>query len=92
MNATTPTMSLRVPGTMKERLDRMAKTMRRSRSSLVLEALENHLNDIQSNQAICGTKGRFSDIMKFKGAGISVTGGSTVTEIDASIRDFRGNE
>ncbi len=92
MNTTTPTMSLRVPETMKGRLDRMAKTMRRSRSSLVLEALERYLDSIQSEQAVSDTKSRFSNIMKFKGAGISITGGSTAKEIDASIRDFRGDE
>jgi predicted transcriptional regulator len=77
---------------MKERLDRMAKTLRRSRSSLMIEALERHLDDIQSQQADQQSKGRFTNIMKFKGAGAAITGGSSSSDIDASIRNFRGDE
>lgn len=92
MKMSTPTLSLRVSATMKERLDRMAKKMRRSRSSLMVEALERHLDEIQQEQAISGIKGRFADILTFKGAGAKVANSRSAEDIDASIREFRGDE
>lgn len=92
MPATTPPISLRLPETMKERLDRMAKKMHCSRSSLMIEALERHLDDIQQSQTQKTNQGKFSELLKFKGAGVKVSGARNPEEIDASIRDFRGDE
>lgn len=92
MTTTTPTVSIRVPEPIKSRLDRMAKKMRRSRSSLMIEALDRHLDVMQQEQAVADTQGRFAEILKFKGAGAVVSKPRSVKEIDAAVRDFRGDE
>ena len=85
-------LSLRVPQVMKERLNFVSKKMRRSRSSVVIEALERHLDAIQNQSKHSDRSGRFFDVMQFKGAGVALTGGASAEEIDSSIREIRGNE
>lgn len=92
MPAATPTVSVRLPESTKTRLERIAKRMRRSRSSLMVEALDRHLDEIQEEYGIADTQGRFAEIMKFKGVGAAIAGPRSVEEIDASTCDFRGDE
>ena len=87
-----PTLSLRIPGSTKARLHRTAKKMHRSQSSLMLEALESHLDKLQRTQTTSENQGKFTKVLAFKGAGIELTGGQTAQEIDEFVSELRTDE
>lgn len=86
-----PTLSVRLPDDTRARLERAAKTTHRSRSFLVKEALERHLNDIVAEQR-GGAKSRLEKLLAMKGVGTRLYGPRTVEEIDSDVRKFRGDE
>ena len=85
-------ISLRIPETVAHRLNVLAKETKRTRSSLMVEAIEVYLNDYTNQQAPDDLQGRFDDILKFKGAGAAVAKPRSAREIQASIEDLRGDE
>lgn len=90
---TTPSLSIRLPGDVRERLEQAVQHTNRSRSFLVQEALTRHLNDIVADQGgAAGTKGRMEKLRAMKGVGARLYGPRSVEEIDAQVREFRGGD
>lgn len=85
-----PTLSVRIPEDVNSRLDRAAKSTHRSRSFLVKEALERHLAEIIHEQG--DGKTRLEKLRALKGAGARQYGALTAEQIEADIREFRGDE
>jgi RHH-type transcriptional regulator, rel operon repressor / antitoxin RelB len=88
----TPTISLRLPKDARERLDKVAAKSRRSRSFIIQEALERHLDEIEREQLREPQKGRLSTILGLAGAGTALNGPRSKEEIDAHIRWLRGDD
>jgi RHH-type transcriptional regulator, rel operon repressor / antitoxin RelB len=88
----TPTISLRLPKDARERLDRVATKSRRSRSYIIQEALERHLDEIEREELDEPKKGRLSTILNLAGAGTALNGPRSKEEIDAHIRWLRRND
>jgi len=86
-----PTLTVRLPDATRSLLDRAAKSTHRSRSYLVKEALERHLNDITQEQG-GKAKSRIAALREIAGVGVRLVGPQTTEEIDARIREFRGDE
>jgi len=86
----TPTLTVRLPSDTRGRLDKAAMETHRSRAFIVKEALERHLNDIVVEQG--GGKGRLDKLLALKGAGARRYGARTEKDIEAQIREFRGDE
>ncbi|MGL5113770.1 MAG: ribbon-helix-helix protein, CopG family [Beijerinckiaceae bacterium] len=87
-----PTISLRLPTEARERLDRVARRTRRSRSFLMQEALSRHLDAIEREQQSEDPKLRLERLMKFAGVGKALGQARTVEDIDAHIRWLRGDD
>lgn len=87
-----PTLSVRLPEKTRERLDQAATSTRRSRSFLIQEALERHLNEIVTEQGGDARKSRLERLLALAGVGERLAGPQTAEEIDARIREFRGDE
>ncbi len=92
MNAHSPTISIRLPEEQRASLDRATKLTRRSRSFLVKEALERHLNDILREQTPEPPKRRLTHLLSLAGDGTSKDHVRTAEEIDAHIRWLRGDD
>lgn len=86
-----PTLSVRLPSDTSVRLEKAAKSTHRSRSFLVKEALERHLNEIVQEQT-GQTKSRMARLLEMQGVGSRLYGERTQEDIDAQIREFRGDE
>ena len=87
-----PTLSLRLPQDAREKLDRIAKQSRRSRSYIVQRALEMNIDEVARQEAPSETPGFYSSLQKFAGAGAKLNGGRSKEEIDADIRWLRGDD
>lgn len=87
-----PTLSLRLPKATRERLDRAAKTSRRSRSYIIQRALELHLDEVAKEEAAPAQSGRFERLLAMQGAGRGPDGGRTKQEIDDYIRWLRDDD
>ena len=85
-------LSVRIPEQTRTRLNHLAKKMRRSRSALIVEALNRHLEELNQEHNTNSAHDRFADIMQYKGIGASLNNGRSAKEIDASIREFRGDD
>lgn len=88
----TPSLSVRLPEGVRERLDIAAQRTNRSRSFLVQEALTRHLNDIVTEQSGGTAQSRLDKLRALKGAGARMYGPRSAEEIDAQIREFRGDD
>ena len=85
------TVSVRLPDEIRARLESTAKTLRRSRSFLVQEALDRYLDEVAGIEADRSAKG-ITRLRAMAGAGARLVGAQTMEEIDARIREFRGDE
>ena len=83
-----PVLSIRIPDDMSRLLDRAAKCIRRSRSSIVQEALNRYLDGIVPDQHAVPT--RLERLRMLKGAGAQRYGALNSAQIAADIREFRG--
>jgi hypothetical protein len=90
--ASSPTLSLRLPNETRARLDRIAEQSRRSRSYIILRALERHLDDVAKEEMPTNRSGFYPSLLKFAGAGAKLSGGRSKEEIDAEIRWLRGDD
>jgi len=88
----TPALSVRLPDETRARLDQAAMATHRSRSFLVKEALERHLSEIVAEQAGGARTSRMARLLAKAGVGVTIVGSQTTEEIDARIREFRGDE
>lgn len=89
---TTPSLSVRLSPEVRERLERAASRMKRSRSFLVQEALMRHLDDVETVEKVAVRSSRLEKLRSLKGAGALIYGPLSAEQIDADIREFRGDE
>jgi uncharacterized protein (DUF1778 family) len=93
MNVHSPTTTIRLRADLREPLERAVKLTRRSRSFLIMEALERHLEDVVREQtAEAPRPRRLTHLLSLAGAGVSKHNVRTREEIDAHIRWLRDNE
>ena len=85
-------LSVRLPDETRLLLDKAAESTHRSRSFLVKEALERHLVDIVAEQSGGAKKSRLERLLALQGAAAKRYGPRTAEDIDAQIREFRGDE
>ena len=83
----TATMTVRMPEQLQAQLEQLAKSTRRTKTSLVLEALELHIaqRKMQGQGA-----SPYNALLRYKGAA-AVAGGRSQAEIEAIIDDIRGD-
>lgn len=86
------TVSIRLPEATKSKLDKATKLSRRSRSFLVLEALNRHLDDVLGEQTQNPEQKKFSVLLSLAGAGSKKPNPRTAEEVDAHIRWLRSDE
>jgi predicted transcriptional regulator len=84
-----PTLSVRLPYDTSLRFDEVVKSTHRSRSYLVNEALDRHVDTILHAQN-GGRKSRLDMLRALKGAEAKHHGARSADVIDADIREFRG--
>ena len=87
----TATTTVRLPSAIRAQLEQVARATKRSRSSLMIEAIEAHLEQLQDEARSTAQTPRYASLMKYQGAAAK-TGGRSVAEIDAILRDIRGDD
>jgi uncharacterized protein (DUF1778 family) len=92
MNAHSPTISIRLPEEQRASLEMATKLTRRSRSFLVKEALERHLNDILREQTPEPPKRRLTRLLAIAGDGTSSDHVHSGDEISNHIRWLRDDD
>jgi len=89
---TSATTTVRIPEPIRSRLEHVARATKRTRSSLMIEALEAHLERLQDGEATTDDQApRYAGLLKFRGAAARA-GGRSAEEIDAILRDIRGDD
>jgi hypothetical protein len=87
------TLSLRVPSELKTRLERASVRTHRSRAYLTIAALQKYLNDVEQDEAKTATASKYDIAKRYSGVGARLLGrGRSAAEIDAMIRDQRGDD
>jgi hypothetical protein len=87
------TLSLRVPSELKTRLERASVRTHRSRAYLTIAALQKYLTDVERDEARSATPNKYDLAKRYSGVGAKLLGkGRSAAEIDAMIRDLRGDE
>ena len=87
------TISMRMPSEVKKRLEKAARRTHRSRSYLTIEALRKYLPEIEQEELQTAPKNKLEIALSFKGAGKRAgVKPRTGKDIDASVREFRGDE
>lgn len=87
------TLSLRVPRELKTRLERASVRTHRSRAYLTIAALQKYLSDVEKDDAKTAILGKYEFAQRYSGVGVKLLGKSrSAAEIDAMIRDQRGDE
>ena len=88
------TLHVRLSDENRERLDVMAKSMHRSRSFLVNSAIEQQFREIEPENAArqAQKKGRLANLLAMEGIGAKLYGPRSQEDIDAQVREFRGDE
>lgn len=87
------TLSLRVPHEIKTRLERASVRTHRSRAYLTIAALKKYLNDVEKDEMKTIAPSQYALAERYKGIGAKMLGkGRSATEIDAIVRDIRGDE
>ena len=76
------------------RLDSAAKSTHRSRSFLVNSAIEQQFRDVEAEtpREKAPKKGRLDRLLAMEGIGAKLYGPRTQEDIDAEIRELRGDE
>lgn len=92
MPVTTPSLSVRLSPEVRQRLEQVASRMKRSRSFLVQEALVRHLDEVETAERVVGRSSRMEKLRALKGAGARAYGPLSAEQIEADIREFRGDE
>jgi hypothetical protein len=86
-------LSLRIPAELKARLERASVRMHRSCASLTIAALQTYLADLERDEVTSASPGKYDIAKRYSGVGARLLGrGSSAAEIDAMIRDQRGDE
>jgi metal-responsive CopG/Arc/MetJ family transcriptional regulator len=85
-------MSIRIPAPTRKKLDRVSAKTGRSRSNIVLLALERHLDELERQEATKPGAKRFSTLLSLAGAGAARNGPRDAEEILATSRWLRDND
>jgi predicted transcriptional regulator len=89
---TSATTTVRLPDPIRSRLEYVARATKRTRSSLMIEALEAHLERLQGEALPAETQTpRYAGLLKYRGAAARA-GGRSAKEISAILRDIRGDD
>ncbi len=91
MKTTAPT-SVRLSKETKKLLNEAARKTRRSRSYLIEETLKRHLPSLVRSGERPTKDERIRRLKELQGIGVRLAGGRTAEEIDARVREFRGDE
>jgi predicted transcriptional regulator len=87
------TLSLRIPNELKNRLERVSMRTHRSRAYLTIAALQKYLNEVEKEEVKTATPSKYELAKRYGGIGAKMLGkGRSAQEIDAMIRDLRGDE
>ncbi len=87
------TLSLRVPSELKSRLERASVRTHRSRAYLTIAALQKYLPDVERDEVKTVAPSPYDIAKRYSGVGAKLLGkGRSAAEIDAMIRDQRGDE
>ena len=86
-----PTLSVRIPDDIRNRLDRATTITHQSRSFIVKKALDRYLDEVVQEQKGKGQT-RLEKLRALKGAGARLYGSLSAEEIDGDIHEFRGDE
>jgi hypothetical protein len=87
------TLSLRIPTELKSRLERASVRTHRSRAYLTIAALQKYLTDVERDEVKTVTLSKYDIAKRYSGVGANLLGGGrSAAEIDAMIRDQRGDE
>ena len=86
------TLSLRIPTELKLRLERASIRTHRSRAYLTIAALQKYLTDVERDEVKTAAPGKYDIAKRYSGVGAKLLGrGRSAAEIDAMIRDQRGD-
>ena len=85
-----PSVSVRLPADLIKALDDIAQRRNRSRSEIVKDVLQKHLERDYEGEA--ERKARLDRFIKFAGAGAQYSTYKSAGEIDATIRYLRGDD
>ncbi len=87
------TLSLRVPDEIKTRLEQASIRTHRSRAYLTIAALKKYLSDVEKEELKTTAPSKYKFAERYRGIGAKMLGrGRSAAEIDALIRDTRGDE
>ena len=92
MNVHSPPTTIRVRADLREPLERAVKLKRRSRSFLIMEALERHLEEIIREQTAEPPKRRLTRLLAIAGDGTSSDHVRSGDEIVDHMRWLRDND
>lgn len=86
-----PTISIRLPLSTRNALDKVAKAQHRSRSYIMKEALDRHLAEIDRIEAVTPRK-PLAHLLSMAGIGAGLGPKRTKEEVDAYIRWLRDDD
>lgn len=88
------TLSLRLPRETGERLERAVQLTHRSAVVLAQEAIDKYLDTLleDKDRSIDDRAGRLAHFLSYRGVGVGADGGRSIEDIDAQVREFRGDD
>jgi predicted DNA-binding protein len=92
MNVAVKPTSIRLSSGTQTLLDKAAKQLRRSKSSIVEEALKAQLNRIAENEVLAKRETAMKILLDIRRRAEAASTGLTSEEIDAQVRTFRGDD
>ncbi len=92
MNVAVRPTSIRLSSGTQALLDNAAKQLHRSKSSIVEEALKAQLNRIGENEVLAKRENAMKFLLDIRRRADAASPGLTVEQIDAQVRNFRGDD
>ena len=92
MNVAVKPTSIRLSSGTQALLDNAAKRMRRSKSSIVEEALKAQLNRITEKEVTAKRENAMKFLLDIRRRAEAASPGLTAEQIDAQVRNFRGDD
>lgn len=92
MNVAIKPTSIRLSSGTQALLDNAAKQLRRSKSSIVEEALKAQMNRIAEKEVIVKRENAMKFLLDLRRRAEAASPGLTAEQIDAQVRNFRGDD
>jgi predicted DNA-binding protein len=92
MNAAVKPTSIRLSSGTQALLDKASKQLRRSKSSIVEEALKAQLNRIAEKEVLAKRENAMKFLLDIRRRAETASPGLTAEQIDAQVRNFRGDD